>query len=81
MAIVSQIKCTACGREASVCHSASEPAPEICSSCQEKIKNSKKNVYLRELQELSLEQRIAKIEEYIYDLEHSDRREIFDLMG
>ena len=43
------------------------PEPDICYDCEQKITKAKKDNQLSELAKLPLEERVARIEEWIYD--------------
>ena len=71
MAIRTQITCQKCGKSVSVMHSVSKPAPDICPKCESAEKDSSKQKALAKLKKLSLEERVAKLEEYQYDEENA----------
>lgn len=66
MAILSQIHCNKCNTVQSVMHSPQE-YPRICSACRANEARAKKDKHLEELSQLSIEQRLRLIEEWIYN--------------
>ena len=74
MAMISTITCSVCGQGVDVAHPASECPPDICGECQKKADETKKKLYLNVLKELSLEERIARIESALYDYENDPGR-------
>ena len=71
MAIRSVITCQKCGKEKEVIHSVRKPAPDVCSECESAEEDSKKQKALAKLKKLSLEERVAKLEEFQYDEENA----------
>ena len=69
MALSTMIVCHECGKEKSVIHSAGI-APLICSDCKAKKFNEKKREALGVLSKLPLEERVRRIEEWIFDHEN-----------
>lgn len=67
MAILSQITCERCRTTTHVSHSPADPAPTVCEPCRGKEAASKRDQHLAQLAALPLEERIARIEAWIYD--------------
>ena len=67
MALLTTIHCSQCKTDQQVMVATGHCEPDICHECDSKNTKKKKDDYLRELTEFSLEERIAKIEEWIYD--------------
>lgn len=67
MAVVSQIKCEACGLESHVSHSPARPKPKVCHSCARKAATKTREDALAELAALPTEERLQRIEAWIYD--------------
>lgn len=67
MAILSHITCEQCGEKKDVMHSPSEVTPKFCDECKAKTKAEAKDRYLMSLGGLSIEERLRKLEEWIYD--------------
>ena len=72
MAIGSSIQCQVCGKDATVYHSVRENPPNVCGPCQLAKAVEEKQNHLDSLKQLSIEERIARIEEWIYDFEPYD---------
>ena len=68
MAIRSTIYCFECGETKDVVHSLRGGPPTICNECREWNEKNEKEKHLNALKQLPIEERIAKIEEWIYDL-------------
>ena len=66
MALARQITCKECG-ERKLVASSSFVTPEICNDCRERHEAEEKEVYLQDLQAQSPEERMRRIEEWIYD--------------
>ena len=60
-------ECEKCGKPGSVSYPSDEPKPDVCDLCITIGDNTEKAQYLMALKNLPLEERIAKIEEWIYD--------------
>jgi len=67
MALCRQIVCDQCGKEREVWFSASGGLPPVCHGCLEANADVKKKQTLADLAALPIEQRLARIEEWIYD--------------
>ncbi len=67
MALCQIITCSRCGQSSDVWFSSSEGPPTVCHACTGKDAELKKREALAALAALPLEQRIARIEEWIYD--------------
>jgi hypothetical protein len=66
MAVIHHITCSVCGKAKDVSASASS-YPNTCNECQKKQDDIKRQTWLLERSRLSIEERIRKIEEWIYD--------------
>lgn len=69
MAVVSQITCEQCGTTTHVGHSPANLAPKVCGPCRGKEAKSKRDEHLAAMAALPIEQRIARIEAWLYDYE------------
>jgi len=67
MAYTETIICKECKKEATVLCQAGKADPTICESCTQKAIRAKRILYLGNLEKLTIEARIRKIEEWIYD--------------
>lgn len=66
MALLTQLFCPQCQKPKIVSHN-SGVFPRICSDCMSENNNNSKSKHLNKLSELSIEERLTKIEEWIYD--------------
>jgi hypothetical protein len=66
MALIYHIICSVCGKAKDVLASANSYL-NICNECQKKQDDIKRQAWLFERSRLSIEERIRKIEEWIYD--------------
>ena len=69
MAINSQIVCTKCGKKKYVMHSASKPAPHVCSECEGQERILKEEEYFKDLKRRTIEERLEKIERDLYHIQ------------
>ncbi len=67
MAISTMIICTACKQSKNVMHDPGRLAPSVCDSCRNEESENEKLEYLVELKELSMEERVRRLEEQAYD--------------
>jgi DNA replicative helicase MCM subunit Mcm2 (Cdc46/Mcm family) len=67
MAVLSRITCKGCGTTTEVNHSPAEAPPEICGVCQHAEAASKREQHFAELDALQIEERLRRIEAWIYD--------------
>jgi hypothetical protein len=67
MSVVSQITCTRCGKTTHVSHSPADAAPKICGVCRGKAAASKRDQHFAELDALPIEERLRRVEAWIYD--------------
>ena len=67
MAVSIQIVCSVCKEERYVTYSARGYPPSICSACKQKEEDSKRTSHLEKLKTLPIEERIERIEQWIYD--------------
>jgi hypothetical protein len=70
MAIITTIICQECNREAREMHNPVNPPPKVCSICQSFRDATAKDEHLHSLSQLPVEERLTKIEEWIYDYQH-----------
>jgi len=64
---MSTMICRVCHKEKMVGHPIRMGIPSICGECKQKEENDKRQAHLIELKTLPLEERIARIEQWIYD--------------
>lgn len=67
MAMLSQIKCGQCGMTTHVSHSPFEVPPKICGACRKADLESIRAKHFAELDALPIEERLRRVEEWIYD--------------
>lgn len=67
MAYQTMIFCTECSQSKQAIASADNPAPIVCSECRIRIESERREKYFAELDKLTVEERIRKIEEWIYN--------------
>ena len=67
MAILTRIICQECQHLVDVMHPPHKRAPQICRSCQSIIDQRKRQDHLCDLSMLPIEERLRRIEEWIYD--------------
>ena len=67
MAVLSAIKCEACGLNTHVSHAPQAERPKVCHSCANKAAADRREADLAALAALPMEERIARIEAWIYD--------------
>ena len=68
MARVEHFVCSACNQPKSGLAAVGIPKiPRVCSGCQAKLDDAERTAHLEILKELSIEERLAKIEAWIYD--------------
>ena len=67
MAISVSIICTECGKPKTVWAGSGKEPPKICAGCTETIEKKKRARSLSALKKLSVEERLEKIEAWIYD--------------
>lgn len=67
MALLSSICCIKCKQTKEVLHASYQIAPDICDDCSQKQKEDDKVFHLYKLKKLTVEQRLAAIEEQLYD--------------
>ena len=68
MACLTEIRCAECGQTKQVLASYGQPVTE-CDECREKEKVQKRRTHFAGLKALSLEERIDKLEQWVYDYE------------
>jgi threonine synthase len=68
MAFITKITCSKCGKEWT--GPANQYGPNICDECFGRMLDESKQKYFDGLKGLSLEERVSKIEKWIYD--HGD---------
>ena len=67
MAVCRNIVCSKCHQEREVWFSAADYPPDVCYECIAAESVAKKKQALAEIAALPIEQRMARIEEWIYD--------------
>ena len=67
MAVLVNIKCSACDKISQEVVDAGMPQPTVCSDCQKINHDQHRNFHLAGLKALPLETRIERIEQWIYD--------------
>ena len=67
MALLRMVHCHRCGQEVRVWVGAGQSMPSMCPACMDAEAQRKKVQALADSQSLPLEERIARIEEWIYD--------------
>ena len=67
MAVLSKITCERCGVTTHVSHSPANAAPKICGACWGKELGSKRDQHFATLDALSVEERLRRVEAWIYD--------------
>lgn len=67
MAVVVPYHCIKCHKTGRIAVGSGEPAPSLCSECSAKEKDMKRREHFAGLEGLALEERIRRIEEWIYD--------------
>ena len=67
MARFERMYCRVCDQTKNVCISAGETYRSMCHECEMKQNEDEKTKYLNGLKVLTIEERILKIEEWIYD--------------
>lgn len=67
MAIITNIVCKQCGEKKEVWYSPATYPPRVCGDCTRKEEQEKREAHFQQLDTLSLEDRIRKIERWIYD--------------
>lgn len=71
MAITTSIKCRKCGEKKYVTHSVSD-YPTVCSDCRKIEADAEKTAFFAELDKLTTEQRLRRVEEWQYDYDRAD---------
>lgn len=72
MALAIMIRCGVCHEEKQAFKVSGKPWPDVCPACEAAKKAEEKMAFLNELKSKPLEERIAHIEEWLYDHEHQD---------
>ena len=67
MALLSKIVCEGCGQNKEVMHPASQFPPKVCNECKEKERLADRKLHFQKLDDLTIEARVRRIEEWIYD--------------
>jgi len=67
MAVLSSIICDICGCRTDVSHSPANSAPKVCHACTNLAEVNKREAHLVTLAALPIEERLRRIEEWIYD--------------
>lgn len=72
MALAIKMHCDVCGEEKQIFKVDGTPWPDVCPDCKATKEAKEKETFLRKLRSKPLEERIARIEEWLYDHEHQD---------
>ena len=67
MAVLSTIVCNRCGKSAEVNHPSNSGPPKICSACFKEEVASERERHFAELDALSVEERLRRVEAWIYN--------------
>lgn len=67
MALAHTITCSACGKQKEVLVGGGKAPPKTCSECTAVAEEAKLQEYLAELAKLPTDERLRKIEEWIYN--------------
>lgn len=67
MAVLSSITCERCGTATHVNHSPADAPPKICGACRQAELTSQRDRHFAELDALSIEERLRRVEAWIYD--------------
>jgi len=71
MAYVIRFLCRVCGEEKEEAISSGSAAPCICNACTSKKKDRERVIHFNNLDHLSIEERLRRVEEWIYDHKQS----------
>lgn len=71
MAIISNFLCTCCN---TVVNEVIQPNSNWCSDCRSRLRNKLKDLYHEKKRQLTLEQRVEELEEWIYN--HSNKSHV-----
>ncbi len=69
MAITFECKCIMCGKNWECFITNGTPLPRICDSCREKEKDTLKIAHFMRLSKLSLEERVSRVENTLYEMD------------
>lgn len=75
------IHCNVCKKEAYVRHGTGQPAPRTCDECINKAAETAETKYLNTLAKLPVEERLARIEKWIYNYRPPHRNTMLDVIG
>lgn len=67
MACLTQIVCALCHQPSTEAIGSGQMPPSVCSACQSRAKTAQRTAALDALKALSLEERLARIEAWMYD--------------
>lgn len=67
MAFVTDYRCNKCGKTGKIAVGAGQLAPNICTECDAKEKDIKRRTHFSDLDGLTIEERLRRVEEWIYD--------------
>jgi hypothetical protein len=67
MARLVNVFCISCGLLKQVAIGSGEVSPSLCLDCQKKEEDKRRRQYLKGLEGLTVEERLARIEELLYD--------------
>jgi len=72
MALCDLMKCTICGEEKYIYYHTYKPREPVCDQCKENLEAIQKEIALSRLKtELTFDERLARIEKWIYEHEHN----------
>ena len=75
MAFLTRNKCLKCGTKYTKMIGAGQVDDKICPSCTQKEEEDKKQVWLDEQKQRSIEERIATIEDWLYEFVTTNKRQ------
>lgn len=67
MAVLSRITCERCAQTADAWHSSGDPRPRVCDACKAKETAGQRAQHFAELDALPVEDRLRRLEAWIYD--------------
>lgn len=67
MAYLTKITCSSCRRTVDVAVGAGRMPPTVCPACEKQVANAQRTTALDALKTLPLDERVARIEAWIYD--------------
>ena len=67
MAFIQEYTCKECGKKSKIAVQSGGIAPKFCAECERKESDIKRIEYFKGLDGLTIEQRLRKVEKWIYD--------------